>query len=67
MPEADRPEQVGSAVAILNVGPVDQHGHQKAERVGDDVALASLDLLAGVPRVKPEGRLRRKSRRFRWF
>jgi hypothetical protein len=46
----DRPEQVGSAVAILNVGPVDPHEDQEAERVGEYVALAPFDLL---PRVIP--------------
>jgi len=44
MAEPDRPEQVRSAGAILNIGPVDLYEDQEAERVGDDVALAPFDL-----------------------
>jgi hypothetical protein len=36
------------AVTILNVGGMDLDGQQAAVRVGQDVALASVDLLAGV-------------------
>lgn len=53
MAEPDRPEQVGSAVSILNIGPVDPHEDQEAERVGDDVALAPFDLLARVISANP--------------
>lgn len=53
MAEPDCLEQVGSAVAILNIGPVDPHKDQEAERVGDDVAFAPFDLLARVIPANP--------------
>lgn len=53
MAEPDRLQQVGSSVAILNIGPVDPHEDQEAERVGDDVALAPFDLLARVIAANP--------------
>jgi len=37
-----------ATVAILDVGAVDVHGEQPAFCVGQDVALATADLLAGV-------------------
>lgn len=36
------------AVAVLNVGGMDDEPDQQAERVNDDVALAAHDLLAGI-------------------
>lgn len=36
------------AVPILDIGAVDDEPDQEAERVGQDVPLAALDLLAGV-------------------
>ena len=47
---ADRCEYARRAVAILDVGLVHEQADQIAFGVGDDVALAALDLLA---RVKP--------------
>ena len=40
------------AVAILNVGGVNDDADQQAQRVDDDVALAALDLLASVEATK---------------
>lgn len=51
--EPDRPEQVGRVVAILNVGPVDRHVDEEAQRVGDDMALASYELPARVIAANP--------------
>lgn len=36
------------AVAVLNVGGMDDEPDQQAERVDDDMALAAHDLLAGI-------------------
>ena len=44
----DRDQQRRGAVAVLDVGGVDLRRHQMALGVGQDVALAPLDLLAGV-------------------
>ena len=41
-------EQRWGAVAILDVGGMDDGGDEKACRVGQEVTLASLDLLAGT-------------------
>lgn len=41
-------EDQPSAIAILQVGGVDDHVQQEAERVDEDVPLATLDLLARV-------------------
>jgi hypothetical protein len=46
--DADRVEQVRSAITILNVCPVDQHEDQEAECIGDDMALAAFDLFACI-------------------
>ena len=61
--EADRLDHGGSAVPVLNIGGMDQHEKQEAERVGNDVALAALDLLS-LSKDCPRHSL--KSRRFRW-
>lgn len=37
------------AVAILDVGSMDDHSDQQAQRIDDDVALAALDLLGRCP------------------
>lgn len=44
------------AVAVLQAGRSDQHGHQQAGGVGDDVPLAVVDLLARVvpARIAPD-------------
>lgn len=41
-------QHINGAVPILDIGAVDDGPDQKAKRVGQDVALAALDLLAGV-------------------
>ena len=43
-----RRHQQHPAVAVLNVGGVDDNLHQQAMRIDPDVALLALDLLAGV-------------------
>ena len=43
-----RPHQQHAAVAVLDVGGVDDRLHQQALGVDQDVALLALDLLAGV-------------------
>ena len=45
---ADRSEHARGAIAILNVGLMHDQPDQIALRVGDDVALAALDLLSCV-------------------
>src|SRR5712691_367218 len=41
-------QQRHGAVRILDVGLVQAHGEQEALRIGDDMAFAPLDALAGV-------------------
>src|SRR5271165_4861495 len=45
---ADRSQQVGRAVSILNVGGVHLRANQMTAGIGNDVALAPVDLLARV-------------------
>lgn len=54
--QSPRPaEQFDGTVAILDVGGMDRHAQQQAERVDQDVALAPRDLLARIEtlRVNP--------------
>ena len=44
----DRFEDLGRAVAVLDIGCVHDQADQQAECIGDDVTLAALDLLARV-------------------
>ena len=46
------------AVAVLHIGGVDRRANHQAECIGDDVAFAAFDLLAGVVTA---------ARRSRWF
>lgn len=39
-------EEIVRTVSVLDVGGMNQHEQHQAERVSDDMALASLDLLA---------------------
>ena len=55
---ADRSQQVGRTVSILDVGTVDLRANQVTVGIGNDVALAPVDLLA---RVIPPA-----DRRFPW-
>jgi hypothetical protein len=48
-----RLEHVDCAITVLNVGGVDQDGNHKATGVGEDVALATLDLFARVIAARP--------------
>ena len=45
---------------VLNIGGMNVNGQQEAIGVGDDVALAAIDTLAGVEAARPAG-LRRRS------
>jgi hypothetical protein len=45
---ADRGEHLHRAITVLDVGGVNAQADEMALRVGDDVALASLDLLASI-------------------
>ena len=45
---ADRGQQVRRSIPILSVGGMDLCRHQMSRRVGKDVALAAVDLLAGI-------------------
>ncbi len=53
-------QHLRGAVAVLDVGRVNGHAQQEAERIDEDVALAALDLLAriealGVEKSPPLG------------
>lgn len=50
---ADRRQHVDGAVTILDIGGMDEDEDQKAASVGDDMALASLHLLAGIIAIGP--------------
>src|SRR5437588_12828749 len=41
------------AVAVLHIGGVDRRANHQAECIGDDVAFAAFDLLAGVVTARP--------------
>ena len=45
---ADRIENYGSAIPILDVGTMDGQPHEQSRRVGDDMALTSVDFLARI-------------------
>ena len=47
-------QHVARAVAILNVGGVDDDAQQKAERVDEDMALAAGDFLARIIALRVE-------------
>ena len=53
-------EQVWGAIAVLYIGGVDDHCEHKPERVGEHMALAALDLSAGVEAAR-SSTLRRAS------
>jgi len=55
---SDRGEHGGRAIAILDIGGVDGQPDQQPDGVDDDMALAPLDLLAGIIAANP-ARLRR--------
>jgi hypothetical protein len=42
------PQQSLGPIPVLNAGGMDTDGQQKTERVGQDVALAAIDLLARI-------------------
>jgi hypothetical protein len=45
---ADGFEHVDGAIAILNIVILDQHEEQEATGIGEDVTLATLDVLARI-------------------
>ena len=47
-------EQIDGAIAVLNVGGVNNNVQQEAHRVDQDVPLATLDLLARVEACRIE-------------
>ena len=47
-------EQELAAISVLNVGRMNDQGHDQADRIDDQMALAAKDFLAGiVPAVPP--------------
>ena len=48
----DAPQQITCAITVLNIGRQDVHTEQKAERVDEDVALATRDLLARIEALR---------------
>lgn len=48
----DAPQQITCAVTVLNVGRQDVHTEQEAERVDEDVALATRDLLGRIKALR---------------
>ena len=51
-----RAQHLAGAIAILHVGRVNDHAQQQAERIDEDVALASRDLLACIEPLRVERR-----------
>ena len=51
-----RAQQIAGTVAILDVGGMDGDAQQEAERVDEDVALATRDLLARIEALRIERR-----------
>jgi len=57
-PRVERPDggqHLHGAIPVLDVGGVNAQPDQMALRVGDDVALAALDLLAGIEAARSTG------------
>src|SRR6516162_37260 len=50
---ADRRQQIGRAIAILEVGGVYLRRDETTAGMGDDVALAPIDLLARIIAARP--------------
>ena len=48
IPRGDAPQHIRRAVTILNPGAVDLDPDEQSARIGDDMALAPLDPLAGI-------------------
>ena len=51
---ARRAQHLAGTIAILHVGGMDDHTQQEAERIDEDVALASRDLLACIETLRVE-------------
>ena len=47
-------EHQGGAVAVLDIGGMNDDAQQEAERIDEDVALAALDLLACIEALRIE-------------
>ena len=50
---ADGFQDIGRTVTVLDISGMAKHEQHQTERIGDDVALAALDLLAGVVARNP--------------
>lgn len=50
---ADGFEHGGCAIAILNIGGMDNESDEVPERIGDDMSFASLDLLTRIEPARP--------------
>ena len=48
-------DDADGAVTVLDIGRVNIDANKMTERIGDDVALASLDLLAGIKTARSAG------------
>jgi hypothetical protein len=48
------PQQIGCAIAVLNVGGENAHAEQETEHVDEDVTLAARDLLACIEALRIE-------------
>lgn len=53
---ARRAQHLAGTIAILHVGGVNDHAQQQAERIDQDMALASRDLLARIVALRVERR-----------
>jgi hypothetical protein len=45
---SNSPEHLRCAVPVLNIGTMHQNEHHQSQRIGEDMALAFLDLLVCV-------------------
>ena len=55
VPIANGFDNIGRPVSVLNSGTVNDDEQHLTQRIGDDVALAALDLLACIIAANPTG------------
>src|SRR5487761_1834087 len=55
MERADGLDHPHGAIAILDIGGMNIEPDKVAKRIGDDVTLATVDLLAGIESARPAG------------